>query len=420
MPKSLGGIQGMNLWNILIFNVVLAWWRERTQEGRELQLPRSILVLGLLFIGVITWGFLRLVLDPAYIDDFSFLSATSEYFINAVKWVVPGILLADGARTEGRVKIAVFALLSVYILLAIQVIRWMPISYISSGDALSARASKLIQNEIGYNRVTLSNMLAGASWAILAALPLLEKRSHKFLACGCAGIVLMGQALTGGRTGYISWATVGLVLCIVRWRRLLPVLPVAAFIVLACVPAVRERALQGVGSSQGMIVSENDSYEMTSGRTLIWPYVIEKIKEEPITGYGRRAMIRTGMFKYLEEQYNELFAHPHNAYLEILLDNGVIGFVVVVPLYILLLGRSLKLFRRPDDRLANVVGGITSAILIALLVGSLGGQTFYPREGSVPMWAAIGLTLGLSINREIAAESQFTATDENEFAVAGS
>ena len=33
MPKSLGGIQGMNLWNILILNVVLSWIKWRKSEG---------------------------------------------------------------------------------------------------------------------------------------------------------------------------------------------------------------------------------------------------------------------------------------------------------------------------------------------------------------------------------------------------
>ena len=45
----------------------------------------------------------------------------------------------------------------------------MPIDYALSGDQLEARSRKILANEIGYHRVNLSMMLAGASWAIFAA-----------------------------------------------------------------------------------------------------------------------------------------------------------------------------------------------------------------------------------------------------------
>ena len=51
--------------------------------------------------------------------------------------------------------------------------------------------------------------------------------------------------------------------------------------------------------------------------------MIEKIKEAPLFGYGRLAMRRTGLSAFLMEQLGESFPHPHNAYLEQLLDNGV-------------------------------------------------------------------------------------------------
>jgi O-antigen ligase len=399
MPSSIAGIQGLNLWNLLILNIVGAWWQSRRQQALPLGIPRTILVFGILYLGVIFFGFIRLVLNPAHIVGHSFMSATSEYLINAIKWVVPGFLLIDGCRTEKRIRIAMFCLLAVYVLLAVQVIRWMPLEYITSGDRLSARASKIIQNEIGYNRVTLSMMLAGASWAILATLPLIKKTIYKLFIVGCAVAVMLGQALTGGRTGYLAWGAVGLILCLAKWRRMLPLIPTAALLIATLVPAVRERMLSGIGGQEGMVVAEHNDYEMTSGRTLIWPYVIEKIKDAPIIGYGKLAMIRTGLSKFLADEHNELFAHPHNAYMEVLLDNGVVGFVIIIPFYLLLLKRGFNLFQRRDDPYANAAGGAACALLLALLIGSFGGQTFYPREGAVAMWAVFGIVLRISADR---------------------
>src|SRR5207247_766312 len=54
-----------------------------------------------------------------------------------------------------------------------------------------------------------------------------------------------------------------------------------------------------------------------------------------------------------------------------------------------------------DRRLPHVAvaGGVAAALVLALLVASIGSQTFYPREGAVPMWCAIGLALRAAVAR---------------------
>ncbi len=43
-----------------------------------------------------------------------------------------------------------------------------------SGAALTARSRKIILNEVGYHAVNMSMMLSGASWAVIATLPLIR------------------------------------------------------------------------------------------------------------------------------------------------------------------------------------------------------------------------------------------------------
>ena len=45
------------------------------------------------------------------------------------------------------------------------------------------------------------------------------------------------------------------------------------------------------------------------------------------------------------------------------------------------------------------------ALVLSLLVAGLGSQTFYPREGSVGMWCAIGLLLRVDRERVARARS---------------
>ena len=60
---------------------------------------------------------------------------------------------------------------------------------------------------------------------------------------------------------------------------------------------------------------------------------------------------------------------------------------------------SLSLFKDSRSGTFIAAGGVTAALTVALLVAGLGSQTFYPREGSVGMWCAIGLMFRVSVER---------------------
>ncbi len=146
-----------------------------------------------------------------------------------------------------------------------------------------------------------------------------------------------------------------------------------------------------MGGQQGNIVVERDDYEITSGRTIAWPYVLKKICDSPLVGFGREAMVTTGISDFLMAEYGESFPHPHNAYLEVLLDSGLIGFLLLASFYLVIIRHAFHLFLDRSDPLCSAAGGIACALVLALLVGSLGGQTFYPREGAVGMWVRFSL-----------------------------
>lgn len=183
-------------------------------------------------------------------------------------------------------------------------------------------------------------------------------------------------------------------------------LPVVVILVFTFIPSVRERMLAGFGEGDGPAGEEENMSEITSGRSAIWPHVIDKIKESPIIGYGRIAMVRTGLYEWLLVELGEEFRHPHNAYLEMLLDNGLVGFFCVMPFYALIFFRTTGLFLDRDDHLFEAAGGVALALLLALLIGSLGAQTLYPREGVVGMWAAIGIALRVWVERERMADGE--------------
>jgi O-antigen ligase len=239
---------------------------------------------------------------------------------------------------------------------------------------------------------------------VYASRDLVSRHWLKLLVVALAGTIVFAQALTGGRMGYVTWAVVGLILCSIRGRWLLVAGPVLAVALLAVVPAAADRLLQGFDPSTSEYGADPysdgpDLATITAGRTIIWPYVRAKIAEAPMFGYGRLAMQRTGLSEFLATSLDEGFAHPHNAYLELLLDNGIIGFLAVIPFYVFVVLCALRLYADSRSPVFVAAGGIAAAMTLSLLVAAMGSQTFYPREGAVGMWCAIGLLLRVRVER---------------------
>ena len=390
MPKTMFGIQGFNPWNVLFLGIFLAWLASRRREGLTWDMPRHINVLLLMYLGVILVGFLRAVFDRSYIEDYPFKGLVSDELINTIKWVLPGILLFDGCRTRRRLVMVLVCLLVMYFLIAVQVVKRLPLNAVLSGDRIEQ--VRKICDDIGYSPVDMSVFLAGVSWGILAVLPLVRKKKYKALMLAAAGIVVLGQALTGGRAGYLAWGATGLVLCLVKWRKYLILAPVIVILLPVVFPGPVERMLRGFGETDVAGQSTIDDYSVTAGRTLIWPYIVDKIGESPMVGYGRLAMRRTGLADWLSSNLGEGFGHPHNMYLETLLDNGILGSIPILLFWAVMIVYAGRLFRS-NNRLCSAVGGLALSLMLTQLFAGIGSQHFYPEESKLGMWAAMFLAL---------------------------
>jgi O-antigen ligase len=402
MPTSIMGIQGLNMWNIVFLSVFLAWAVSRRHLGYSWDMPRHISVLLVLYLLVIVVGFLRAVFDRSHIESYPLKNLISEELINTIKWVVPGILLFDGCRTRKRVVQALVCLLVMYLLLSAQIVKRMPWESARGGSDERIQRTRLkICQGIGYSSCDMSTLLAGASWGMLAALPLVRKKKYWLMISAAAGVITFGQALTGGRAGYVAWGATGLALCLLKWRKQLLLAPVLLILLPILLPGATARMMYGFGKTDVSGQKIVDDYEATSGRTLIWPHVIDKIGESPAIGFGRMAMNRTGLTEFLGQTYgeSEAFPHPHNMYLETLLDNGVIGSIPILLFWGGMVFYSARLFRS-KNRLYSAVGGLSLALILAQLVAGLSAQHFYPRESTMCLWMAMFLVLRVHVEEK--------------------
>jgi O-antigen ligase len=87
--------------------------------------------------------------------------------------------------------------------------------------------------------------------------------------------------------------------------------------------------------------------------------------------------------------------HPHNAYLQVLLDMGIAG-LLLLGAYFTHVWRGLRKLSRDQD-LSPVLRGLyqgAAAGLLSLLVSNFTDGSFVPRPEQVFLWLAIGMMYG--------------------------
>lgn len=420
MPKAIAGVAGLNHWNFLFINVFFSWLLNRQKLNYSWDMPKQINILLFLYSVLIVISVIRYLNDMSGVLELSQLfglkvssplSLVNEYIINCFKWVLPALIIFDGCRSKKQYSFALIMTSLMFLLLALQVINAMKLGALTmGGDALQRKALKVIASNVGFHRVNISMMMSGAFWMIFSLKEYLSNRFYWLFIVPACSLIFLAMVMTGGRVGYLSWAIVGFIFIMFKWRKYILLTPLMFIAVFFYAPSAVERFTQGMGSESADMTQTEidfseqrvDTHSITSGRIIAWPLVWQSITDAPYFGYGRNAMKNQGITAQImiEHGSGESFPHPHNAYLQWLQDNGFIGAIPLFIFYFLILKYAYSLFRERDKTIYIVTGGICLALVLSFLLASFGSQTFYPREGAVGMWVSIALMLRVYCERK--------------------
>jgi O-antigen ligase len=404
VPRAIMGIRGLSPMNLLMVSVLVGWVTQRRGEGLRWDMPGRMVFLLLAYLVVFLVAVLRMFFDPGTLaEEYTFGYLVSENLINTVKWVVPGLLLYDGCRSRQRFRMAVAAVCLLYLFQAIQVVQYMPPEAIWTSGELRARMR--LADEMGLTPAILGKAFACGTWGILAASVLLKSKAGKLAAFAAAGVVALAEVMVGSRSGYLAWVVVGVAMCAVRWRAWLAAIPVALVLAFVLLPGARGRVMLGFGETNVSGGKATNLDEVFSGREKIWPYVVEKICDAPVIGYGKDAAVRTGITATLRRQLGRDVGvgHAHNIYLNMMLESGAVGLFVALLFFGTVLLRSARLFAAKAGATCAAAGGMALAAVLGYLVSGVGSQHFYPQEGDIATWCTVGLVLRVLRDLEVVA-----------------
>jgi O-antigen ligase len=114
----------------------------------------------------------------------------------------------------------------------------------------------------------------------------------------------------------------------------------------------------------------------TAGRNIIWPYVFASAMQAPVAGHGL-GMARLVTVQLFVEKKDVTEYHPHNEYLQIFHDMGLIGLLLALVAWGGGFVRQWRVWERAKDKVTSkwaMAGGLGMAIV---LVSSITDNTLH-------------------------------------------
>ncbi len=393
MPTMIGGIQGLNPWNATLLVIIIAWFFDRRRDPKRASASPQAVILVLLYVTLLcSIGVIAALDAGGFRGDYAGRMTSKEILIetivNPLKYLVVGLMFYDGALTKRRVKMALFSAVGsglCYSLLMFKSLREkvFTINY-TQARRVTDKLIGLFANDLA--ELTAFTLLAACILVIIIRPDWLRALWLMFAAAAIPAFVSLKS-----RAGFLAFCLGGLTLGVLRYRKLLLLLPVMVLFVVAIDPSVLERALQGVGDHS----YQTNWDEVSAGRTTyLWPPTMEQIRKSPIVGHGRYGILRTDCHDaMIAAGARGVPQHPHSAYLEILLDAGSIGFVICMTCFGALAWTSWTLLRNRQDPLLSALGGVGLAAIVVELTAALTGSSFYPTQSAVPYLCVWGVVV---------------------------
>lgn len=259
---------------------------------------------------------------------------------------------------------------------------------VSGASVTDLRSNRALFIALGTHSNTIGGLLAMPFGVALFMREHVKSPMGRLALVGVLSLLLLGVLLTASRGAFVAILAVS-VFYVVKYRRIgaaATMILVGAVGLVLAPDSVKERLLMGlnVGSgTQGAVMSRSAD-EISSGRLDFWAQLAPEVLHNPVIGNGLRSVLWSDYNKY---GGGFKVNHPHNMYLEILLDTGTIGFLMYACLWWLIWKRSRALAADESmSSLARAYFAVGPAVMLVYLVFGLTNGHSYPSTEQLHLW----------------------------------
>lgn len=366
--------------------------------GFELPLPKEFILYVLLFTGATAIGITHLhEITPAYlfkirVDTYGLKEYVVGFYARQLTLVIMAaivvwLLVAKRSRPDWIINTALASgALFVLLMLAVLAARGFPLSELRTRTFFMVLGRQ-------------SNSLGGLLYILLASVLYMREMAkgagRRSALLALAVLLVIGVVLSASRGAVLAMLMI-FFLYVVEFRRVRAAFAGALILASAALLApesIQERIFQGLDSGGVEDASASAGFQdrVTSGRLYIWSRLAPEVLNSPLVGSG----LASSQWSEFARSGEYFATHPHNLYLAVLMDTGLVGAVIMF-LFYRYIWRSFRMLGR-DDRLAPHIQGYfrgAAAALIAYLVAGLPNGNWDPSQDQTYLWVAIGLAIG--------------------------
>lgn len=402
-PHELFGVTGLNPMNLLLVGTLVSSVFHVSGDRRlKGILPAELgwlyivpivlaALLGMRHVAEIAPGFFQFH-EVSFYDGAGYLR---DLLMKPMFFVVFALLIAAAVlRTRQPERLLLPMVLSIWVM-CLLVILYVVTANVSLSQLAGVYARQFL-TPLGIHANDLGRLYAVAYALVLFTWAESRNTRFAFPLVATMGLLVIALVLTFSRGAFLGFLIVNGVF--LAWRAsartVVGALLVGGLLALALPGAVLMRVQLGLGSGF-------DLDAMTAGRwNGIWLPLMDSLAASPIWGNGLHSILWAEPMRSAQ-----MFrvTHPHSAYLQVLLDMGVVGAAVLMAYFY----RVLKGFRHlsRDPGVTPALRGFfqgAAAGLLALAIADIAGSTLYPAVEQVYLWMAVGLMYGLRLRRPVA------------------
>lgn len=391
-PRSLFGITGLNPLNVVMLATLASFILHGRADKAGAFAPRQVLwlyVLPILVAGMIGSRYAHLAHDELLENLAIHFTGAQGYLqdmvIKPLFTVLIALLIgAAVARSKKPERFLVPIGMAIWILSFLAVWRVSRTS-LSLGDIANAQNREFFSS-LGLHANDLGRLYAVAYALLLFAWAESKEKLFRLACLATMGVVVVALVFTFSRGAFAGFLVVNALFLLWRFNmKTAALLVVGGVAFLALLPPeVWLRLSMGVGEGADAV---------SAGRIEgIWGPMVPELLNSPLWGNGIGAVMWS---EPMTKGMMHVVTHPHNAYLELYYDMGIIGVVLVIA-YFLHVWKGFRAlgsnaFLSPEMR--GFYKG-AAAGLVSFFITGFAGSSFVPKPEYAFLWIAIGMMYG--------------------------
>jgi len=391
-PHSMFGVTGLNPMN-LVLGATLVSYLIRGQELKRF-MPRPLVwlfIVPICIAGLIGMQHVRDIHPAFYEEELIHYTDTLGYLSDALLKPMLKVFIAVmiGAAVA-RAKKAESLL--VPIIAAVWVMSLMAIGYVAaegvSLGALALSSSRTFFSGLGMHANDLGRLYAVAYALLLFTWGETKDVRLKSVLLLTMAVLTLALLLTFSRGAFVGWAMVNVLFLVWKFNaRTIGLAVLAAGIGLMFMPgAVVSRMSMG-------LVGGGDVNEFSAGRMEeIWIPLLPELFKSPIWGNGLDS-IMWSQAVFTDQML--AVTHPHNAYMQAILDMGLLGMALLLAYYwhVYRCARDLGSNAHLSPTMRGFYQGVVAGLLCFIITGFV-GSSLRPTAEFAFLWIAIGMMYG--------------------------